>query len=227
MEQVQHRCVQIVHVNLLFDSPESELISRAVRRAALDSASGALAEGSEAVEVVAGDRGAPVGVLETGGLVVVDVDAIERDVVLVSPRADDFAGGRHARLQAEELDDVARHERQLPDLPFVEGVADGRVDRVDQGARRHDGDRFGDAGELQPHVERRRRIHLQRDLGGGGGKVLQLRDHVISAGRHLRELVAPGIIREDRAREPCLLVDKLHRDAGNQHALRVRDFSAQ
>jgi hypothetical protein len=38
-----------------------------------------------------------------------------------------FAGRRDAWLQAEELDDVARHQRQLPDLHLLERVADRRV----------------------------------------------------------------------------------------------------
>ena len=54
-----------------------------------------------------------------------------------------FAGGRHARLQAEELDDVAGEQRQLPHLHLFERVADAGVGRVERDDRRLDLHRLG------------------------------------------------------------------------------------
>jgi hypothetical protein len=59
---------------------------------------------------------------DAGALVVVDVDAIEGDVVLVAAGAEDFTGGGDAGLDAEQFDDVAGLEGKLEDLGLVKGL---------------------------------------------------------------------------------------------------------
>jgi hypothetical protein len=44
-------------------------------------------------------------------LVVIHVDAVQRDVVLVSPGSQHFATGRDSRLQAQQLNHIARLKR--------------------------------------------------------------------------------------------------------------------
>ena len=53
---------------------------------------------------------------QAGVLIVVDIHAIQRDVILIAPRAQDLAVGGHARLQAEQLDDVSGFQWKLADL---------------------------------------------------------------------------------------------------------------
>ncbi len=86
--------------------------------------------------------------VEAGGgaggstLGIVDVDAIERDIVLVALGAGHFTGGRHAGLQAEQVNDVARDERELADLKLSEGVTDRSIRGVDGGRLGHNVDRI-------------------------------------------------------------------------------------
>ena len=74
--------------------------------------------------------------IDTGILVVVHVDAIERDVVLVALRSEHLAGRRNTGLHAQQLNHVARLQRKLPDLRFGEGVSDGSICSVDSGDAR-------------------------------------------------------------------------------------------
>src|SRR4030095_12367099 len=86
-------------------------------------------------------------------LLVVDVDAVERDVRLVAARAVDRARALvvvgvvrvrlgDAGLEAEQVDDVAPLDRQLPDLGLAERVADRGILAVDRLAARYDLDRL-------------------------------------------------------------------------------------
>ena len=68
---------------------------------------------------------------QAGVLVVVHIHAIQGDVVLIAARAQHFAVGRHARLQAEQLDHVPGLERKFADLLFRKCVAHRSVHGVD------------------------------------------------------------------------------------------------
>ena len=61
---------------------------------------------------------------DTRVLVVVHIHAVQDDVVLIAPRSHHFAIRGHARLQAQQLNDIASVERQLPYRMLRECIAD-------------------------------------------------------------------------------------------------------
>ena len=75
-------------------------------------------------ELVRIERHGEDGVEAGTSLVIVDVNAVERDVVLVCLGTQHLTGGRDAGLQAEKVDDVAGLQRQSLDLIFRERIAD-------------------------------------------------------------------------------------------------------
>ena len=82
------------------------------------------------------ERNRQHGIEARDAFVVVDVHAVEGDVVLVRLGAEDLAAGGDARLEAQQRDDVAGLQRQGLDLAFGEGIADRSVLGVDDGGFR-------------------------------------------------------------------------------------------
>ena len=92
---------------------------------------------------------------------VVDVDAVERDALLVGARAGHRSvaridrrrvGGRNedrARLQAEQVHDVLRLDRQAANLLARHHVADARVGGIQMRDLGDDADRFRDAADFE------------------------------------------------------------------------------
>src|SRR5262249_59905718 len=68
---------------------------------------------------------------QAGVLVVVDVGAVQGDVVLIAPGTQNFTAGGYSGLQAQQFDDVARLQWELADLCFAERIAHARIGRVD------------------------------------------------------------------------------------------------
>ena len=71
-------------------------------------------------------RSVGVGTLTVAGtsanaciLVVVYIHAVERDVVLIAPRAQHFTGRRHSRLQTQKFDDIAGLQRAVAGPAFA------------------------------------------------------------------------------------------------------------
>ena len=60
---------------------------------------------------------------DTRVLVIVHIHAVQDDVVLIAPRSHHFAIGGHARLQAQQFNDVASVQRQLPYRMLGECIA--------------------------------------------------------------------------------------------------------
>ena len=154
------------------------LVERAVELvgAALGHQRNLAAGGAALVGALARDGGAELlhgierhgqdGVEAGVALVIVHVDAIERDVVLVGLGAEHLAVGRDAGLQAEQGDHVARLQRETLDLIFGEGIAHRCVLRVDGKGFGFDADRFGDLAEFHLNIQAGRRIDLQSQFRG-------------------------------------------------------------
>ncbi len=132
-------------------------------------------------------------------LIVVHVDAVERDVVLVLLGADNFAGRRDAGLQAQQLDNVPRLQRKLADLSLSERVADGRVLHVDRRRFAENIHGLGQRAHFQFDVHRSRRIDLKPDPRREGREAGKLGLNFVCAGRKLRESVAAHVVRNSRA----------------------------
>src|SRR5262249_55951301 len=153
-------------IRILPANGDSELLNR-IQRHWKRSIETILTEDPRRIEVVARSCRITAAVFDACGLVVVNVYAIKRDVVLVSTRADNFTTWRDARLQAEQLDNIARLQRQLSDLNLIEGISDSRIGGVESSGLGFHANRLRERRDLHLHVECRGRIHEQTDTGLG------------------------------------------------------------
>ena len=158
--------------------------------------------GAAEVGAQSGNRGAELlnriegngenGVEAVGALVVIDVDAIQQDIVLIGTGAQDLAGRRHTGLDAKERYDVARLQGHLFYLGLVEGIADGGVLRIDGRGFRHHVDGFGDSSQGQLHVEGGRSVDEQFDFRRVRAEARLFDDNFVVSGRHLQKAVGAG-----------------------------------
>ena len=165
---------------------------------------------------------------------VVDVDAVERYRLLVRARA---VGGTiarvidtpvryeyGARLQAEELDDVERFDREIADLLFTDWIAEARVHCVENRRLRDHADRFGKLSDLELHVLTRRRVDAQLDLleprhlESG-----QFNLEVVDARRERRHLIQARFVGDHHTCRPCPQVRRGDRCSGHDAPLSVND----
>ena len=158
---------------------------------------------------------------DTRVLVVVYVHAVEDDVVLIAPRSHHFTIRRHTRLQAQQLNDVARVERQLPYRMLGEGIADRGVRGADGGSFRRDVDRLTRGPNFQLHVEGRRGVDLQHHVFLRCFREARLGDRQrVFARHHLENLILSAIVGNHLPRKPGgRAVQRNHR-ARNHGALR-------
>ena len=140
-----------------------------------------------------GGEEAAVGGGGPGRLIVVDVDAIEGDVVLIAAGADDFSGGGDAGLEAEEFDDVAGLEGELADLHFRESVAEGGVLGIDYRRLAHDVDRLSDLADFELDIDGEGNVDLEAELVGGGTEAGHLGfEGVVAGGDLVKDVVSGG-----------------------------------
>ena len=163
---------------------------------------------------------------KAGVLVVVDVGAIERDVVLIAAGAQDFTAGGDTRLQAEQLHDITRLQRELADLGLAEGIADAGVCGIDLrgfGGYVHD---FPGGGQRHLQIESRRSIDEQLDMAvRDSGKTGLFDDQVIVSGSDLEEAVFAVDVGGGFARGTVLGALHGYRGSGNHCAGRIGNSS--
>jgi hypothetical protein len=153
-------------------------------------------------------------VLDAGRLVVVDVDAVERHVVLVAraPTTSPVGVTPGCRLSSSTtlrvMSGSCRTCCSPNALPTLASVV-FQHDRV--GRHRH---RFGQPRELHLHVQRCRRVDLQRHPLLDLSKTLRAVPQFVGAGGHLRKLIRPGLVGDDVAQERGLRADQLQRHTG-------------
>src|SRR4029077_11198816 len=113
-------------------------------------------------------------------LVVVDVGAVERDVVLIATGSEDFAARRVAGLKTEQFHNVARLQGQLTNLGFAERIAHAGVGSVDLRGFRGDVDSFAESAQGHFQLERGRSVDEEFDVDAGdGGEAGLLGDNVV------------------------------------------------
>jgi len=137
---------------------------------------------------------------------------------------DEIRPGRdehRARLQAEELDDVARFDGETANLLLADRVAEAGVHRVQDGRLRHDGDRLAKLADLELHVLTPRRVDAQlHPLEPRGLEAAQLDGEVIDAGRERRHLIQARFVADHRPRRRRRAVRR--RDCGARHDVPLR-----
>ena len=142
-------------------------------------------------------------------VLIVGRDAIDRDVALIAVGAVDgsasgidvfvdalvIAGISYARLQAEQIRNVAALQRQLLDLILIKGVAQRCVRGVDGFRLRRDFHLAGDRPNLEFHRHRIRHVHQKFKAGPFVlREALFFRSQSVSARRQSHELILSRII---------------------------------
>ena len=145
-------------------------------------------------------------------VLVVHVDAIQRDVRLIATHAIDGATARvrvlvdpvaqvdNARLQTQELHHITSFDRQLLDLLAVENIPNRRVGSVHHRERFADLDQLGPAGDLELEVRSGGKIDQEGEVftlyrgetGGADGEG-------VGTGRELQKLVRALIVGDSMA----------------------------
>ena len=163
------------------------------------------------------------------------VAAVDRHEVVLArlPRGDDGVVAhlvRRRELNAGHQGDgrevVAVHRRQLAQFVGADVAADLRARRVDE--RRLGGDfhRFRERSDAHRPVDDHRLPDLQdQAVAFERREALELRDHVVSAGAHLRRREAPIRAGQDLAERAGLLVGERDGHARQGAALFIRDPS--
>jgi hypothetical protein len=161
-------------------------------------------------------------------LLLVDVHAVEEDVGLVGAAAVDVAAARHAGLEREQPDGIARVQGKFPDAPALEGRAERGVRGVERGlGRAHDGDGFCLKTSLQPHVYVNGRVHQSLHLGNRSFlETIGLNFHAVVSGRDDGEDVSALVAGRLRARKVFRGVGERHGRALDDVALLVSDPAA-
>src|SRR5688572_14409061 len=93
----------------------------------------------------------------------------------------DVAAGRHPGLKSEQVDNVARLQRQLPDLGFRKRRTDRSGLRIDKRSFRDNADGFRELPNFQLNVETQRRVDLEPNLACVDAKAWQLRFDPVGA----------------------------------------------
>ena len=171
---------------------------------------------------------------------VVDVDAVERDALLVGTGAGHRAvawvdGGRirggnedRARLQAEQVHHVLRLDWEAPNLLARYHVTHAGVDRVQLRAFGDDAHRFRNAANFECNILPGDGINLQLDAFDDRGlESTEFDFDVVPARLHAAEAVGATLIADRRLRRAR--ADVTERDAGarNHLLLGVRDVADQ
>jgi hypothetical protein len=161
-------------------------------------------------------------------LLLVHVHAVERDVGLVGARAADVAVARHAGLEREQADDVARVQGELHDAARLEGGADGGVGRVERRLdAAGDGDGLGREASFERHVHLDGRVNERLDFGDR--RLLEARRldlDAVGARRDGGEGVAAFVVGRLRPREVPARVGERHGGARDDVALLVAHRAA-
>ena len=133
------------------------------------------------------------GMSDARSLVVVNVHAVQRDVVLIASCAEDFAGLRNPGLNAEQFDHVSGLQRKLLNLPLLECVTERTVDGVHLARLGLDAHAAADGAHFENAIERGRNVHFKRDVLACEDRESGLLDHqVVGARRNLQELIDAG-----------------------------------
>ena len=165
---------------------------------------------------------------DTGVFVVVNIHAVQDDIVLIAPRPHHFTAGRNTRLQAQQLNNVASIQRQLPDGMLSECISYLGVGGADGGGFRRYVHGLPRGSHFQLHVQRRRSVDLQDDMLLGGLRKARFGDRErILAGHYLKNLISARVVGNHLPRETGGRAAQRDNRAGNDGALRVRNHAMQ
>src|SRR5260370_14096776 len=173
------------------------------------------------------ERNGENGVKAVGALVVINVHAIQQDVVLIGTGAQDLAGRRYTGLDAKERYDVARLQRDLFYLSLVERAADGGVLRVDGSGFRHHVDGFGHGSQGQLYGESGRGVDQQFDFRRVRAEARLFDDNFVVSGRHLQEAVGTCGVGQSLARSGRSDIGRSDECLGNGGRLAIHHQTLQ
>jgi hypothetical protein len=123
-----------------------------------------------------------------------------------------------------ELRQLAAVQRQLDDLLVRDDLSDARVARLDERRGALNRDRLRDLPELQRHVERRVRVHLQDEAGLDElPEALQLCLEPVGTDRQVLQDVRALLAADRAARQPRIGLGHGDRDARQTRAALVLD----
>jgi len=173
-------------------------------------------------------------------VLIVNPNAVERDVRLVAPHTVDCAAScvfvliqlvpqiRHPGLQAQQLNYVAVGDGQFCDLVLLESIAERRVGAIDERRLAFDRHRGRHTRNLQPNGYGGGRFDNERDVRRQiGCKTLRLCLQAIFSRRYFQELVEPCRIACRVPLQPCCRVRQSNLYPGNTRARRVRNAAIQ
>src|SRR5262249_12485889 len=138
-------------------------------------------------------------------LLFIDVYAIESHIGRVGTASVDIAARSHTWLKRKQSDDVTREQGERFDLRLIEGVADCRVTRIENGFAACYGHGFVDRpdfleGEVESQGCADQHLYL---LSDNRLKSDRLGAHLVDAGSELGNLVGPFFRARGWAGCPC------------------------
>ena len=146
---------------------------------------------------------------------------------MIASRAEHFSCGCDAHLQAQQLDNIARSQWELPHLLLGKWISDRSIHGIDGcrvGLHVHD---IGGASDFHAEIQRARCVHLKLHIVSSDCREAGLLNrHLIRSGRGLKKLVNAVFTTQRLPLEAGALIGQRHHGAGNNGAGGIRNQSA-